>query len=185
MYKVEYDDEKEKDLTYGNAYYTSLNNYDNKWGNYYAILKEKYDMCYNIKSISIDTKDICKMKFECFSNGILLSLYLKSKKDNLIEKYDRITIPNNSIFNEELIFNILKTEWLIDEDLMEEDMDNLKRRENYFKAMVEVSEDNQDIKIQFRNKLFNYFIETYESIKEMTKEERVKEKVLKNEMLNN
>ena len=166
MYRVDYyQEEKKKDSTYDDAFNSAINNGNSKWEKYYTVLKEKYDLCYNIESITIDTEDIKKMQFDCFSNDILLKLYLMCKSKNIIGKYDQLTIPNNSLFSEELIYNILKCDWLIDERLLENDRDELERRKNYFKAILEVSETRQDIKIQFRNKLYSYFIEMYEKIK--------------------
>ena len=180
MYRVNYYSiEKEKDLTYDEAFYSSMDNGNSKWGKYYYYLKEKYDLCYNVHSITIDTEDIEKMQFECFSNDILLKLYLKCVSENILHKYDQIIIPNDSIFNEELIYNIFKTEWLIDERLLENNDDELKRRENYFKAIIEVSEKRQDIKIQFRNKLFKYFLEKYDYLKNNHDIKNVESKVLK------
>ena len=167
MYKIDYyQDGKEKDLTYDYAYYNSLDNENTKWGNIYTYLKEKYDLCYNVESITIDVSDIKNMKYDCFSNGLLLKLYLMCNKNSIFEKCDQVTILNNCIFTEELIYNILKTDWLINEDLIKEDSDELGRRKNYFKALIEASEDRQDIKVQFRNKLYSYFIETYDKLKD-------------------
>ena len=180
MYRVNYyKEEKKKDTTYDDAFYSSINNDNNKWEKYYFYLKEKYDLCYNVESITIDTEDIEKMQFECFSNDILLKLYLKCANESVFCKYDQVTILNNSLFSEELIYNIFKTEWLIDEQLIKNDNDELKRRENYFKAMVEASEYRQDIKIQFRNRMFKYFIETYDDIKNNQAKQKDNIKVLK------
>lgn len=180
MYKVNYySNEKEKDLTYDEAFYSSMDNDNSKWEKYYFYLKEKYDLCYNVFSITIDTEDIKKMQFECFSNDILLKLYLKCVNENLLYKYDQITIPNDSIFNEELIYNIFKTEWLIDERLLENNRDELKRRKNYFKAIIDASERREDIKIQFRNKLFKYFIDSYDYLSSHLDEKKDEIKVLK------
>ena len=180
MYKVNYySKEVEKDSTYDEAFYSSMDNDNSKWEKYYFYLKEKYDLCYNVLSITIDTEDIEKMQFECFSNDILLKLYLKCAKENLLYKYDQITIPNDSIFNEELIYNIFKTEWLIDERLLKNNRDELNRRNNYFKAIVEASERREDIKIQFRNKLFKYFIESYSNIDSHLGKKDSETKVLK------
>lgn len=165
MYKVEYCKEDVlKDTTYDNAFYSSLNNENNKWSNYYAYLKDKYDLCYNVESVTIDVDDIKNMKYDCFSNGLLLELYLMCKNNQVFGKYNQIIIENNSKFNEELIFNIFKTDWLINEDLINQYDSDLKNRRNYFLAMIEASEDNQDIKIQFRNKLYEYFIKTYDNL---------------------
>ena len=165
MYRIEYNDNI-KDTTYDDAYYSSLNNNSTKWSNYYTYLKERNDLCYNVESVTIDVNDIEKMKFECFSNDILLKLYLKCKSDGILEKNEVVTILNNNPFNAEVIYNIFKTEWLIDERLLENDLEELKRRENYFKAMIEVSEAREDIKIQFRNKLYQYFIDTINRYRE-------------------
>ena len=164
MYRIEYCD-KEKDSTYDDAYFTTMDNGNTKWNNYYSYLQEKYDLCFNIKSITIDVEDIKNMKYDCFSNGILLKFYLMCKSKHVFAKYDQVSIPNNSIFTEELIYNILKSDWIINEELVDSDDDELKRRETYFKALIEVSEDNRDIKIQFRNKLYEYFVRKYEYIK--------------------
>ena len=122
------------------------------------------------------------MKYDCFSNGVLLKLYLMCKKNHVLEKYEQVTIPNNSIFAEELIYNILKSDWLINEDVLNKNNDHLKRIENYFKAIIEVSEDNQDIKIQFRNKLYSYFLETFNKTKHSDGEIVSADKVLKLEL---
>lgn len=182
MYRVEYRDDIEKDSTYDNALYNCLNNNDQKWANYYAYLKEKNDLCYNVCSITIDIEDIKNMKYESFSNGLLLSLYLRCKKDNLLEKADQVTIINNCPFSEELIYNIFKTDWLIDERLIGVYNSDLPRRKNYFEAMIEASEDRQDVQIQFRNKLFAYFLKTYEKIKNNSETKR-DEKELRKEIL--
>ena len=180
MYRVNYYQEKmEKDLTYDEAFYSAMDNDNSKWEKYYFYLKDKYDLCYNVESITIDIEDIKKMQFECFSNDILLKLYLRCANENILYKYDRITIPNNSLFTEELIYNIFKTEWLIDERLLDNNRDELNRRNNYFKALVEASEARQDIKIQFRNKLLKYFIETYDYIKNNNVKREGNTKVLK------
>lgn len=178
MYRVNYY-EREKDLTYDDAYYSVLDNENHKWENYYTYLKEKYDLCYNVESITIDVEDIEKMQFECFSNGILLKLFLKCANENILRKYDQVTIMNDGIFNEELIYNIFKTEWLIDEELFKNDQDELKRRKNYFAALLDASEQRQDIKIQFRNKLLKYFLEKYDFLKDNYYDNDNKLKVLK------
>ena len=164
MYKIEFRTGIVKDKTYDDAYYSTLNNDDNKWKNYYSLIKEKYDLCYNVLSVTIDTWDIREMQFACFSNNILLKLYLKCKREGVFEKYDKVSILNDNIYNEELIYNILKAEWLIDERLISNNPYELALRKNYFQAMIEASESVQNIKIQFRNKLFSYFLETYDFI---------------------
>ena len=180
MYKVEYyKDEKEKDATYDNAFFSSLNNENTKWSNYYSYLKEKYDLCYNVQSVIIDIEDIKNMKYDCFSNGILLELYLMCKNNQVFNNYNQVMIENNSMFNEELIFNIFKADWLINEELINQYDSDLKSRKNYFKAILEVSEDNRDIKVQFRNKLYEYFIETYDSLNDVKENIYEENKVLK------
>lgn len=186
MYKLNYYQEEIcKDSTYDNAYYNCLNNEDKKWDNYYAYLKDKYDLCYNVESITIDIDDIKNMKYDCFSNGVLLSLYLMCKKNHVFEKYLQVTIPNNSIYSQELIYNILRSDWLINEESLNKNDDNLKRIENYFKAMIIASEDRQDIKIQFRNKLYSYFLETLKRIETGESIIVQNDKVLKLEMREN
>ena len=183
MYKIDYyKEEREKDSTYDEAYYNSLNNGNNKWGNIYTILKEKYDLCYNIESITIDVDDVEKMRYDCFSNGVLLRLYLLCKKNHFLSTNECITIPNNSIYSEELIYNILKSDWLINEDLVNTNGEELQKKKNYFEAIIEVSEDCQDIKIQFRNKLYSYFLETYEKILKEEYQRYESGKVLKLDM---
>ena len=185
MYRVNYyQEEMKKDKTYDEAFCSSVDNGNNKWERYYFYLKEKYDLCYNVESITIDTEDIKKMKFECFSNGLLLKLYLKCANEQILDKYNQVTIVNNSMFTEELIYNIFKAEWLIDERLLKNNSDELERRKNYYKTIIEVSEARQDIKIQFRNKLFEYFIKTYDLIKNNVSENDTSVKVLKLDHVN-
>ena len=177
MYRINYC-EKEKDTTYDEAYFTTMNNNNQKWSNYYAYLQEKYDLCYNIESITIDVSDIKCMKYDCYSNGILHKLYLICKNKHALEKYEQITITNDSIFAEELIYNILKTDWLINEELVDTYDDELKRRIIYFKAMIESSDDSKDIKVQFRNKLFAHFIKEYNRLKDNKEHNYEEKKVL-------
>lgn len=180
MYKVNYyQEEKEKDPTYDYAFYNCLNNENKKWDNYYTCLKEKNDLCYNVESIIIDTLDIENMKYDCFSNGILLKLYLICQKHHILKKYEQVAIFNNSVFNEEIIYNIFKTDWLINKELINNDKDELLRRKNYFEAVTQFSEDVRDIKVQFRNKLYCYFLTTFERIREGDNRTVSNDKVLK------
>ena len=181
MYKIEYyKDEKEKDVTYDDALYSSLNNGSVKWENYYAYLQEKYDLCYNVQSVTIDIEDIKEMKFDCFSNGILYKLYLMCKTNQAFDQYKKVVIPNNSIFMEELIYNIFKAEWLINEEIVDSNnYDELLRKRRYFEAMIDASDDVRDTKIQFRNKLFEYFIKTYDNLKENKENSYDTDKILK------
>ena len=107
MYRVNYyQEERKKDSTYDDAYYSSLNNGNNKWANYYFYLKEKYDLCHNVDSVVIDISDIKIMKFYTFSNNVLLKLYSLCVKEGIFNEYDSVTIPNSNPFTEELIYNI-------------------------------------------------------------------------------
>ncbi len=174
MFKVNYDEEIKKDTTIDDAYFNACNNNNQKWINYYSHLKDKYDTCYNVKSITIDSTDVEKMKFDAYSNGVLLKLYLECKVKHLFEIEDEITIINDTPLMEEIIYNIIKADWLIDERLLDPYNDDLNRRENYFKALLSVSEDAKDLKIQFRNKLYEYFIYCFEKYKEEKSNETFK-----------
>ena len=173
MFKVKYyEEERKRDNTYDEAYVEACNNNNTKWMNYYAYLQEKYDLCYNIESITIDTADIDKMKFDVFSNGVLKKLYDECKSHHIIHKEKEFTIHNNGMLAEEIIYNILKAEWLIDERLVDPYNPELKQRENYFRALLSVSEDSQDIKVQFRNKLIEHFIRSYHKAMEQRAEQK-------------
>jgi len=162
MFKVNYyEKEIERDSTYDDAYATACTNNDTKWINYYAYLQEKYDMCYNVESLTIDTADIERMRFDVFSNGILMKLYQECKGKHIIETEEQYTIVNDSKLAEEIIYNIMKAQWLIDERLVDPYNPELKQRENYFKALLSVSDDTQDVKTQFRNKLLEHFLKSY------------------------
>ena len=81
-------------------------------------------------------------------------------------------IHNKGMLAEEIIYNILKAEWLIDERLVDPYNPELKQRENYFRALLSVSEDSQDIKVQFRNKLIEHFIRSYHKAMEERAEQK-------------
>ena len=174
MFKVNYSMEPvEYDHTYEEAYIKACDNNNTHWMNYYGYLKDKYDLTYNVESVTIDMVDIEKMKFDIYSNGILKKLFDECKKDHSLFKEHNFTIVNDNKLAEEIIYNIMKAEWLIDERLVDPYNPELPGRENYFKALLSVSEDSQDIKIQFRNKLLEHFIRSYHKAKR-EREEKVK-----------
>ena len=174
MFKVNYyEEEKVKDLIYDEAYIKACENNNTHWMNYYGYLKDKYDLTYNVESVTIDMVDIEKMKFDIYSNGILKKLFDECKKDHSLFKEHNFTIVNDNKLAEEIIYNIMKAEWLIDERLVDPYNPELPGRENYFKALLSVSEDSTDIKTQFRNKLLEHFIRSYHKAKR-EREEKVK-----------
>ena len=176
MFKVNYyEEEKEKDTIYDEAYITACQNNNTHWINYYGYLREKYNLTYNVESVTIDMIDIEKMKFDIYSNGILKKLYDECKKNHTLFKEQEFTIMNDGKLAEEIIYNIMKAQWLIDERLVDPYNPELPGRENYFKALLSVSDDSTDIKTQFRNKLLEHFLRSYHKAK---REREEKTKVL-------
>lgn len=135
--------------------------------------KDLIDMCWNIKSLTIDLDDIehiiCDKK-----NKYLYGLYARVKRENLGKDVNSITILNDNDVNLSYIYEIINCKWMVNGD---EELDNcyLLNVLRNLKSYIDEYDltDNQNRKKEIEN-LICYYIKTLNNKKGCSQRENVK-----------
>lgn len=161
MYTIEYDKTKKEKPVIEEPKYSG-NSFREDYMNQKAYLrrKELNDLCWNIKSLTIDMEDI-KYIMNDRSLHCLFGLYAKVKRSDFDKKYDTLTILNNNPINKTYICEIIKCKWMVNAN---EELNNSAVTE----MLIRLSELFEQFKtgqypkrkIDDEIKLINYFVDT-------------------------
>ena len=125
-----------------------------------------------IKNLTIDLDDILMMKnIDILYNGnkYLVALYLKYLKHCCHKKRTiyELTIPNNNLENGYIINSIISTDWLINQDTINDNIDELEKRRELFQKTIEELRESPKIHDQHQILLMQYFIDTFDFLKQI------------------
>ena len=117
---------------------------------------------YNVKSVSIQVKDIKQMIFS--KNLRLVSLYTKFHLNNMINSYsddDYITISKSSDLNKLRIYALISADWLLNaSDLENKSIEELQQEcvdlQNEISLLKEKKKTKNYYEIGYRIKLLEY-----------------------------
>ena len=123
------------------------------------LLKEEKTMhsaCYKIKSLTIDVEDLFLFD-ETTSTISCLSVLASWAKSNPDVK--QICIVNNNFYTEEIIYDIIRADWLVNKDninISEEQLiDIIKQLNNLVNKIDDINDDDKKSKskLQLKNKI--------------------------------
>ena len=142
------------------------------------------DILERIDSIAIDVKDINNMKYVdiIYKGDInLLILYVKCLKyyHSKLKLNERFVINNNYDENKNIIKSILSCNWLINEDDVINNLDELENTREEFQEEIDFLDGSKTLKDLHRIYLMQFFINTLKQAKKSVGIEKEKKLVKK------
>ena len=123
--------------------------------------KEVTDICWNIKSLTIDKEDIEHIIYDVklVNDSHLLPLVARVRRASSYSDITSITILNNNIVNQLLIYEIINCEWMINRDKINE-LDGLKVARNLCKYVMRYEHTNDALLKAKAKSLLDHYMNT-------------------------
>ena len=128
----------------------------------YLYQRDLVDKCWNIKSLTIDLEDIKNIIYDRKLTK-LFGLYSKVERANFDDSIDSITILNNNIVNQMLIYEIVNCEWMVNAN---EDINNLDIIKKVRQLLTIMAKDNKETEQRMKKRyedeihLIKYYLDT-------------------------
>ena len=143
--------------------------------------KEVTDVCWNIKSLTIDKEDIEHILYDSrlMNYSHLPGLVAKVRCRSWYKDLEALTILNNNSINQLLIYEIINCEWMINRDEINE-LDTLKIARNLCRYVKRYDNTNNSYRKVQAEGLLNYYMNTIMNIMNIDKPKQKSEgKILK------
>ena len=131
--------------------------------------KDTHDLVKMVNWIEIDVSDIDKMKYiDVIYDGdiYLLLLYTSCLKyyHSKPKMNEKFVIENKHPGCEKIINSILECSWLINEDDVIVDSDNLKEKKDFFETEIDILSKSNSLKNIHKCILMQHFIDSYNEL---------------------